>query len=412
MKKVRFILVLAAISLVCSLNAQLRVAVLIVGDYNPSSFEYQWNGGNLNGQNNWKEFWNDTYLLWELLIINPPYELGYGYDYIYVYFANGEDYDQGDLDERYKVPPGATFTDAAASLYNVQQLLTGLATGIGNFPQLEHDDFLFIWTMGHGGNDENGSYMNLYGVDVLTDVDFGNRVNSITAQKKVIFMQQGYAGGFANNLTGNNVIFYSACDDNTNAYQADDIPYLENEILGDEEETYYHGEFDFHTYSPMAGKSPDGVLQYNGIHYSTADADVNRVVSIDEIHNWETNWTGIGSFFQDPGGIASTTSLKYPNILPEIVSSDLVLSGYIGITTSVRVATGVTLTFDYDSEVYLDYEGELIIDEGATLIIRSNSKINSYCNYGNRKIIINGNLIVEPNLTFMSLNPIGDTLFG
>jgi hypothetical protein len=63
MKKIRLIFVAMAISFTFSSYAQLRVAVLIVGDYNPTALEPQWNGGNLNGQDDWREFWNDSYLL-------------------------------------------------------------------------------------------------------------------------------------------------------------------------------------------------------------------------------------------------------------------------------------------------------------------------------------------------------------
>jgi hypothetical protein len=388
MKKLRFVFVLAAIIGACSLHAQLRVAVLIVGDYNPTTLEYQWNDGILNGQDDWREFWNDAYLLWELLEFNSNLQ-GYGYDYIYLYFADGDIYDQGDLDLRYQVPPNAPFLIAEASLENIQLLFNGLASGIG-YPLLEDDDFLFIWTLGHGGYNINGSYMNLYDGDVLTDDMFGNLVNSTTALKKVIFMQHGYAGGFANYLTGNNVIFYSACDENTNAYQADDFPYLENETLING--TYYHGEFDFHTYSPMAGKSPNGVLQYNGILYSSADADINGVVSIDEIHNWEINWTGISSVFQDPGNIAATTSIKFPNLVFEDIENNTTLSGYIGIVKPIKVISGATLTIAANSEVHFEYEGDLTIEMGATLIIDDNVDIYSDANYGLKNLTIEGNL--------------------
>jgi len=397
MKKIRFIFIYTAIIVASSLHAQLRVAVLIVGDYYPTTLDYQWNGGNLNGQSNWKEFWNDSYLLWELLDINSNMP-GYGYDYIYIYFADGEIYDPLYLDLRYQVPAFTPFPIAEASLENVQDVLTGFSTG-GDFPLLDGNDFLFIWTMGHGGYDVNGSYMNLYDDDVLYDDVFGNLVNGITAQKKVIFMQQGYAGGFANNLTGDNVIFYSACDENTNAYQADDFPYLENEILSNG--TYYHGEFDFHTYSPMAGKSPDGVLQYyNGILYTTADADVNSIVSIDEIYDWESNWTGIGSLIQDPGNIASTTSLKYPSFLAGDVAGLVHANGYFGITETVHVLEGATLMIDDNTWVFLDYNGELIINEGAELIIGKNVNITAKCIYGSRNIIVNGNITIGEEVYF------------
>ena len=84
-------------------------------------------------------------------------------------------------------------------------------------------------------------------------------------------MQQGYAGGFADNFTGNNVIFYSACGANENAPRANNTPYLENELWNNV--PYHHGEYNFHTYSPMAGLSPGDDDEYIGVAYASADAN-------------------------------------------------------------------------------------------------------------------------------------------
>jgi len=267
MKTMRVILVMAAISLTCTLYAQKRVAVLIVGDYTGSGVpvQNQWNDGNMGGGTVWDEFWNDTYLLWEYLYSNQlTGGIGYFNDYIYVYFYNGNNFVS--QNPNYIVPQNTTFTDAAATTGNVEDLFDGLATGTGGFPQLTSDDFLFIWTMGHGGSTGNNSYMYLMD-GTMSDTEFGGLVNNVTAQKKVIWMQQGFAGGFADNFTGNNVIFYSACHANENAHRANNTPYLENELWNNV--PYHHGEYDFHTYSPMAGLSPGGDDEYNGVAYTT-----------------------------------------------------------------------------------------------------------------------------------------------
>ena len=164
MKTMRVILIMAVISLACTLHAQKRVAVLIVGDYTGSGvpLQNQWNNGNMGGGTQWDEFWNDTYLLWEYLYANQETGgVGYFNDYIYVYFAAGQNYNQNQIDSRYKVPDNTVLTDAAATTDNVEELFDGLATGTGGFPQLTSDDFLFIWTMGHGSSTGNNSSMYL-----------------------------------------------------------------------------------------------------------------------------------------------------------------------------------------------------------------------------------------------------------
>jgi len=95
MKTLRVILVLTAISLASMLHAQKRVAVFIVGDYTGYGIPQneQWNDGNMGGGTEYGEFWNDTYLNWEYLCDEPNKpNLGYYNDFIFVLFANGQDY--------------------------------------------------------------------------------------------------------------------------------------------------------------------------------------------------------------------------------------------------------------------------------------------------------------------------------
>ena len=158
MKTMRLILVLAAISLACTMQAQRRVAVLIVSNYDNTGIPEQdrWNDGDMGNGTEWSEFWNDTYLLWELLYHN---QIGEGYSYpnedIYIYFANGNNYQPPLYASRYLVPPFTQLTDTEANYESVVNLFNDLANGA---EALTENDFLFIWTMGHGGNNENGSY--------------------------------------------------------------------------------------------------------------------------------------------------------------------------------------------------------------------------------------------------------------
>jgi hypothetical protein len=138
-----------------SMLSQEKYAILISGDrpdmelYSPpwELFNIQWGS------------WNDTYLMWEMLV----YEKGYDNDNVFVLWADGIDWWK---DQNY---PGATrynphfmhpddfqnpndqITDDAATLQNVEDYFNNLATGENGFPQITEDDFLFIWTYGRNG---------------------------------------------------------------------------------------------------------------------------------------------------------------------------------------------------------------------------------------------------------------------
>ncbi|MCD4697147.1 MAG: hypothetical protein K8S16_13000 [Bacteroidales bacterium] len=154
-KTLRFIVV----ALLCfsqMLSAQEKYAILISGDRpdrepSPPGYELY---------NLWWASWNDTYLMWEMLV----YEKGYDNDNVFVLFADGYDWSltlDHDIAERYDAQvshyedfPGQfdQFTDDAATLANVQNLFQDLANGTGGLPQITEDDFLFIWLYGRNTN--------------------------------------------------------------------------------------------------------------------------------------------------------------------------------------------------------------------------------------------------------------------
>ena len=156
-------MVLLAFSMSYFAQAQEKYAVLITGDYAATSYSVplsdQWNGGQDKGDYGFDEFWNDTFLLWEML-----QEKGYSQDNIFVLFAGGEDFQPEWIADRYKpVDPLVTVTDYSASIANVNLVFNGLANGTGGFPQVTEDDFLFVWTFDHGGG--SGGNSTLYLID-------------------------------------------------------------------------------------------------------------------------------------------------------------------------------------------------------------------------------------------------------
>ena len=126
-------MVLLAFSMSYFAQAQEKYAVLITGDYAATSYSVpladQWNDGQGKGDYGFDEFWNDTFLLWEML-----QKKGYSQDNIFVLFAGGNDFTFPEQDIRYKPGQGVTVTDYSASIANVNLVFNGLANGTGGFP--------------------------------------------------------------------------------------------------------------------------------------------------------------------------------------------------------------------------------------------------------------------------------------
>lgn len=206
MKKTILLAVLIAFAV--STNAQEKYAILICGD-SPSEQPVLVTGGagwGNPGDYSWNEFWNDTFLMWEMLV----YEKGYDDNNVYVLYYDGNDYFNINQDARYIVnPPYLQITDHSASKANVEMVFDGLATGTYPFPLVTEDDFLFVWTFGHGNVDGELNprpVLRLFNQEYISDIEFGNLVNAINANKKLFWMQQENAKDFAASLTTETII--------------------------------------------------------------------------------------------------------------------------------------------------------------------------------------------------------------
>jgi hypothetical protein len=63
--------IVALLATMGTLSAQEKYAIIIGGNMNPGTTipaTEQWNNGNGAGQYGFDEFWNDSYLMWEMLI--------------------------------------------------------------------------------------------------------------------------------------------------------------------------------------------------------------------------------------------------------------------------------------------------------------------------------------------------------
>ena len=433
MKAIKYLAVLFVLVLSTSISiASEKYAVLITGDYADTSranYSGSWATNNNIDRDRrpMEEFWNDTYLLWEILVT----EKGYSNENVFVLFAGGIDYPiDSDVDlpenwaDRYTpldnyehiLGEGGQITDYPADSANVNDVFTGLANGSNGFPRITEDDFLFVWTFDHGYPDPNSDHV-LLGLidDRIFDYEFAALTDQINANKKVFWMQQCNSGGFIDDLEGEDTFIITASHADTGAEPADQFASwtddfeiycdeaVENEIIS--LHTYTHGEFNFHLFSSTIGKSPAYYTQYpenNGEPYTNADLNNDSIISFLESKEWlfyqdsicDCHW---GPFCAVPdssdlGNIGSTTSLEYPTLIPSTIIGNYNVRGIIGIPKTVNVCSGATLTFESNSDVSILSENQLIIEDDATLIIGAGTIIHAS---ENSSIICNGDLVVS-----------------
>jgi hypothetical protein len=125
-----------------------KYAVIITGDAPGDGYQGQF----ANPNSNYNEFWNDTYLMWEMLVT----KFGFSNDKVFVLYAGGDDF--ASQNPRYTVSNANTImgwyltkiTDYSATIDNVEKKLGGFVNASNGMPQMTQDDFLFIFTFGHG----------------------------------------------------------------------------------------------------------------------------------------------------------------------------------------------------------------------------------------------------------------------
>jgi len=123
---------------------------IILNAYAPDTFysENSWADANPSSEL-YYEFWNDIYLMWEML-----YERGFENENIFVLYAGGEDYPVANpwYNQRYKAAYHYldSITDYRAFGTTVDSVFAGLAQGSLGFPQIQEDDFFVLYVFGHG----------------------------------------------------------------------------------------------------------------------------------------------------------------------------------------------------------------------------------------------------------------------
>jgi len=259
MKKNIFTTVVMLIIALSITNAQEKYAILITGEYNPDNISFpsseQWNNGNLSGSEVFDEFWNDTYLMWEMLVYKKDYED----EKVHVLFADNIDFTFPNQDIRYKAALHglSKISDDFGTYSSINSKFSELANTI------TENDFLFVWVMSHGGTDAQGSYFYSYDAHKIYDTQLASWLNHIDAYKKTVFLSTPGSGGFTDELEGERTIVITSSGEGEGASRADnEAPggglFIENEVIPPVTGiTYNHGEANYHLYSSLAGETPD-----------------------------------------------------------------------------------------------------------------------------------------------------------
>lgn len=369
------------------------------------------------GRTRHTEFWYDTAMLFNMLI-----RQGFEEENIYVLYGEGLDYDPPDITMPaiYLHPLHGQITDYRADREHLEAVLTGLAEGNQELeiPQLNDDDFLFLWTFDHGDHESAGSsVVNLCLMDnvVIWDWEFAAFLEQINAQKKVVWMQQCYSGGFIDDLEALHqpIVINTASHYSTFAQGADNIPVNENEVV--DGVTYYHGEFNFHTYSSTNGVSPAGSTQYAGQPYAAADLNGDGVISVYESSVWAFDKDTVPAVPQygDFGSIGQTTSLQYPNLFFADINVNTTMKGIVAVTDNVSITNNSTLTIHSGTKLYLTNDSRLVVEAGSSIIIEDDVQIygetatqfeNTPQEIAGNRIIVNGSASIGNDVLFTALN--------
>jgi len=216
------------------------------------------------------EFWNDLVMIREVLMAS-----GFVRENIFVLYGTGQDFANPErLMPRY-LPDN--IVDYAATQENFMKVMNGLASGNGNekkrIPKMEKDDYLFLWTFGHGPSAKESGHSKLallrYDGDprsevVMRDDRFAELIERIACDYRVIAMAQCYSGGFKNVFEAKNdrTVILTACDIENSASRADDKPGIEIEIDANGKK-YNHGEFNLNLYKAfLNGETMHGAYDF------------------------------------------------------------------------------------------------------------------------------------------------------
>jgi len=412
--------------------SQQKYAV-IINAYAPGSEDDENSWALANPSNEpYYEFWNDVYLMWEML-----YEQGFHNDNIFMIYNKGIDFPENytSYNERYTAAYHFLdhITDYRAYESAVDSVFTGLAEGSLGFSQIQEDDFFVLYIFGHGfktgiallpfePNNRGGlSWTKLEGY-----------LTALNCYKKVIIMQQCFSGSSIEYLQGENTIIMTAANDSMPANVVDTLYYDSISFPGDPEPgneywanererypndtmSYRHGEFNLHLFNAIRGIDPSNqsVLYETGFSnfpLINADANTDYYTSFSEAFTWIRTFNSTMRFniyyqwddpqLSDNSNICTQTSLMYPTLLHTDIGGDgstVSHRGLIGISKEIHITSGNQLRIKSNAKLHLLNESNLIVDPGASLVIEDGVEISGDTS---NQIIVNGNMQIGDSVTF------------
>jgi hypothetical protein len=283
------------------------------------------------------EFWNDSYLMWELFYKNyhwPEKKAGDDYDGIHFLYGWGGDFKS--TSPRYQ-PAAQTdgtvpsITDYPAYRQDVTNIFNWLAIGDSGqgIPAMTNVDPLFVYTSDHGSIEGDHSTLRVMDTDDngIIDTTFARMVNQIPYDRRVFWMQQCFSGGFIDDLQNAKTIIHTACKKDESAWIADNktlnSPFPEIEVYNGA--TYRHNEFSFHLINSLRGTSIFGT-SYADPWPVDADSNMDGKVSIYESWLYERDHESTLDTpqFSDMGNLASNTFLDYPIRIIDTVKNQFI----------------------------------------------------------------------------------------
>ena len=180
--------------------------------------------GGGNPSRNYTRYWNDCAEIYMTLTEQ------YGYDPSKVFVLMADGTDPGiDNSEGLSSNPdldgdGIDDIDFAATNQNLDNVFNYL------YSQLSYSDFLFIYTIDHGGMDYDldESYLVMWNAEKYYASTFANKVRSIRTKATHIVMGQCHSGGFLEYFTNSpNICISTACGKYELSYSTFDLQYDE-----------------------------------------------------------------------------------------------------------------------------------------------------------------------------------------
>ncbi len=171
--------------------------------------------GGWNTLSNYPRYWNDCSFIYKTLVN----QYGYNPANIYVLMSDGTnpgvDLSDGTSSNVDLDGDGDADIDYSSTKANVTSVFNQLAN------KLTANDYLFIYTMDHGGleSSRNESFLALWNMEKLYASEFANIVKSINTKATNIVMGQCNSGGFIDYLNScPSVCISTACAKNENSY--------------------------------------------------------------------------------------------------------------------------------------------------------------------------------------------------